>query len=153
MLTKIGVQILNEQKTELTTDIDDRRKQFFKADIIEGLSSLLGLLPQFVSSFCISFAVVMGLFLMVLDVAMLESLFATPVGELIAAKNNFVAFFVAFFIFIYGLFFIARKVYTYRGAKEQYRNKTNAYHEQTKQQIELIEEVLYRHQLINKKEL
>jgi hypothetical protein len=95
----------------------------------------------------------LGLLLMVLDTPTLQAMIDAPVNELIAAKNDFLSFFTILFIAIFILYAIACKFDLHESSEVDYRRKVNASHKETTHQIELIEEVLHRHGLINKKEL
>ncbi|WP_122053618.1 hypothetical protein [Vibrio sp. Evd11] len=153
MLTKKGTQILDELASEQKADLEDRKNQFILSDLSNAVKGLVGLIPQFVSGFCLCFVALLGLLLMVLDAPTLQAMIDAPVNEVVAAKNDFLSFFAVSFLVMFMLYAVARKLDLHKSSEVDYQRQVNAYHKESTRQIELIEEVLHRHDLINKKEL
>ena len=153
MLTKVGTQILEELNNELNTDVEDKKKQF----MIDETGSTINLLWRFFAKyiymlhFCLSLLIIMTL--VFIDSERIDLLMSTPLQDIMQLRDS------AFFLAIYSsTFAIAITLFIYmandyRSAKAKYIAENKAVMEQTKRQVELIEEIMHRHQLITKKEL
>ncbi|WP_158147794.1 hypothetical protein [Vibrio fluvialis] len=153
MLTKIGGQILDELKSELDTDVEDRKRQFLFMEADNAVKSLWRLVYQFLSVFYFYLSVALLISLACIDESTISTLRSVPVGDVISFKNQviygvFAVSFIGFFVV-----FVGRKLNNFKTAKEQYQSENTQFVRDTTRQIELIEEVLHRHHLINKKGL
>ncbi len=150
MLTKIGNQVLNELKSELDSEVED--KKFFM--LSNGKAT--------VREFCywaIIFFIVLGLIfslvgfftLCTIDAATIESLKQASVEEWLNARSVVLTITLAFTAI--GLFFtIPFRLHRCKTAKAKHEDENDQYMTETKHHIELIEEVLYRHKLIVKQD-
>ncbi|WP_412497230.1 hypothetical protein [Vibrio fluvialis] len=153
MLTKIGGQILDELKSELDTDVEDRKRQFLFIEAGNTVKSLWQLVYQFLSVFYFYLSGALLVSLAFIDESTINTLRSVPVGDVISFKNQVI--YSVFAVSLIGFFvvFVGRKLNNFKTAKEQYQSENTKFVRDTTRQIELIEEVLHRHHLINKKEL
>lgn len=152
MLTNIGTQILNEFKCELETDVDDRKKEFIITNAGSCLKTLYHLMVRFFILGFQLFSMILTFIFIMIDESSLTALMNLPVSKLIEGKGFFVTFIFAIYIPVFFLYVINTLQHS-RSAKTQHVDEDNAITRETTHHIELIEEVLHRHQLINKEEL
>lgn len=148
MLTKIGNQVLNELKSELDSDIEDKKFSFIERTFFQELCYwakkcfiVLGLI----------FSLVVFFTLCTIDATTIESLKQASVEEWLNARS--VALTITLAVTCVVLFItILFRLNRYQTAKARYDDENDQYMTETKHHIELIEEVLYRHKLISKQD-
>ncbi|AWK84727.1 hypothetical protein [Photobacterium damselae] len=151
MITKTGQQILSELRSEQLMAISDKKWWFVFKDV--------GTIPHFLYKLCLEFGksiFVYSTTILILLIATsnehsINLLLSKPISGIIEFKAELIylvisltIIYLCFYSFYYWNKYISNK------KKHQIDNK-KFYHEQ-RMQIELIEEVLYRHQLINRKD-
>ncbi|HFG1736918.1 TPA: hypothetical protein AB5C39_003890 [Vibrio mimicus] len=151
MITNVGQQILTELKSEQLMDVADKKWWFVFKDV--------GSIPHFLWHFLKAFSTALFVYptaILVLSVALLDEqgmqfLVSQPLSEIIEIKRELIH--LSFLIMtLYLGFFTYQYWRNYVNIKQQYQlDNENFYHDQ-KLQIELIEEVLYRHKLIDRKD-
>ncbi|TQP63472.1 hypothetical protein [Vibrio cholerae] len=153
MLTKIGTQILEELNNELDTDVEDKKKQFLINDAGTTINLLCRLFVKYVFMlhFCLSAQLI--LILMFIDKATIDVLLSTPLQDVMQFRDSVVWYSFLVSTLATAVINFIYIVNDYRSAKAQYIAENLAFMEQTKRSVELIEELMYRHQLITKKEL
>lgn len=153
MLTKVGTQILEELNNELDTDVEDKKKQFLIAEAGSTINLLLRLFAKYIYMLHFCLSVILVLTLVFIDRETIDLLLSTPLQDIMQLRDN--AFLLAIFssTFAIAVTLFIYMVNDYRSAKAKYIAENKAFMEQTKRQVELIEEIMHRHQLITKKEL
>ncbi|MFO4754433.1 hypothetical protein V5H08_12275 [Vibrio cholerae] len=151
MITNVGQQILTELKSEQLMDVADKKWWFVFKNV--------GSIPHFLWHFLKAFSTALFVYptaILVLSVALLDEqgmqfLVSQPLSEIIEIKRELIH--LSFLIMtLYLVFFTYQYWRNYVNIKQQYQlDNENFYHDQ-KLQIELIEEVLYRHKLIDRKD-
>ncbi|MBD0788083.1 hypothetical protein HUO09_17150 [Vibrio sp. Y2-5] len=151
MITNVGQQILTELKSEQAMDVADKKLWFVFKDV--------GSIPHFLWHFVKAFSTAIFVYptaILVLSVALLDEqgmqlLLSQPLSEIIQIKRELIQF-SFLLISLYLGYFTFQYWRNYVNIKQQYQSDNeNFYHDQ-KLQIELIEEVLYRHKLIDRKD-
>ncbi|HAS2609610.1 TPA: hypothetical protein P7L42_003370 [Vibrio cholerae] len=153
MLTKIGTQILEELNNELDTDVEDKRKQFLINDAGNTINLLFRLFVKYVHMlhFCLSAQLI--LILMFIDRETIDVILSTPLQDVMQFRDAVVWYSLLVSIITTAIIIFIYIANNYRSTKAQYIAENLAFMEQTKRQVELIEELMHRHQLITKKEL
>lgn len=111
------------------------------------------LFVKFVYLFYLYLSVALICALLFIDESTFNSLLSTPIGDVLHFRNGVVTVMSALTVFTFIVFIVMRTIDNRRSAKEQYEAENKEFVNDTTRQIALIEEVLHRHHLINKKEL
>ena len=151
MLTKIGKQILDELKSELDVDLDDKKLTFVLSDGRSLFNAVFYWIDKFIFALCLITAFLIFITLFMADATTLEGIKNASVQEWMQARS-LVLYIITFGASLTVMLRIAVRFARYKTAKERYSEENDKYMTDTKFQIELIEEVLYRHNLINKKD-
>lgn len=149
MITKVGQQILTELSSEQSMDVADNKWWFILEDV--------GSIPHFLWHLCQAFATslfvcstsVLAIGVAILDEQSMQMLLSQPLSEIIELKRWLLqsAFAVSM---LYVVAYSYRYWRNYRSMKQQYQSNNVIFYNEQKLQIELIEEVLYRHKLIDR---
>lgn len=151
MLTKIGKQILDELKSELDADLDDKKLTFVLSDGRSLFNAVFYWVDKFIFGLCLITAFLIFITLFMADATTLEGIKNASVQEWMQARS-LVLYIITFGASLTVMLRIAVRFTRYKTAKERYSEENDKHMTDTKFQIELIEEVLYRHNLINKKD-
>lgn len=151
MITKTGQQILNELKSEQSMDLEDNKWWFIFKEV--------GSIPHFLWHFFKVFSKVIFtcftltfiLSLVTLDEQGINWLLSLSPTEIIGFKYQLISLILG----VAGIFLVLYAYHYwmyYIGIKQQYKSDHAVFYYEQKLQIELIEELLYRHKLIDRKE-
>lgn len=151
MITKKGQQILIELKSEQLMDVEDKKWWFVFKDV--------GSIPHFLLKVSIEVLKAMVLYsvcLLVIFIAMLDEqnanwLLSKPLSELTELRDSILLVVVSLTTAYIG-FFSFRYWSNIVSNKSQYQLENEQFYRDQQLQIELIEEVLARHNLIDRKE-
>lgn len=151
MLTKIGNQVLNELKSELDSEVEDKKFLSFMLTNGRTFRELCYWAKKCFIVLGLIFSLVVFFTLCTIDATTIESLKQASVEEWLNARSVALTMTLAVtcvVLFITILFRLNR----YQTAKARYDDENDQYMTETKHHIELIEEVLYRHKLISKQD-
>ncbi len=151
MITKVGQQILSELKSEQLMDVADKKWWFVFKDV--------GSIPHFLWHFLKAFSTALFVYptaILVLSVALLDEqglqlLLSQPLSEIIQIKLKLIQLSLFFMTFYLG-YFSFQYWRNYVNIKQQYQLDNENFYQDQQLQIELIEEVLYRHKLIDRRD-
>lgn len=151
MITKKGQQILNELKSEQTMELEDKKWWFIFREVGSIPRDILRILNVMVNGIFGSFILVLMLFLLTMDEQVITWLLSHTPQEIVEAKNEL--FRIGFLVASAGLVIYFYRCWIRRvSEKQNYKAMHDAFYDEQKLQIELIEEVLHRHKLIDRKE-
>ncbi|HFU5236093.1 TPA: hypothetical protein ACH6BK_003181 [Vibrio cholerae] len=151
MITNVGQQILSELKSEQAMDVIDKKWWFVFKDV--------GSIPHFLWRFLKAFSTALFVYptaTLVLSVALLDEqglqlLLSQPLSEIIQIKLELIQLSLFFMTFYLG-YFTFQYWRNYVNIKQQYQLDNENFYQDQQLQIELIEEVLYRHKLIDRRD-
>ncbi|MCG9576685.1 hypothetical protein L1D14_10590 [Vibrio tubiashii] len=151
MITNVGQQILSELKSEQAMDVADKKWWFVFKDVGSVPHFVWGLFKVFFGAIFVYTTALLILAVVMLDEQSLELLLSQPLAEIISLRDNLVR--VAGFLTTLATFFYTFQYWrNYVNIKQQYQSDNEIFYQDQKLQIELIEEVLDRHKLIDRKD-
>ncbi|EHD1698086.1 hypothetical protein M2G93_16950 [Vibrio vulnificus] len=150
MITNVGQQILSELKSEQSMDVEDKKWWFVRRDVGSIPHFLWHLLKAFSTALFVYPTAILVLSVALLDEQGMQLLLSQPLSEIIQIKRELIQ--LSFLIMtLYLGFFTFQYWRNYVNIKHQYQLDNETFYQDQKLQIELIEEVLYRHKLIDRK--
>ena len=152
MLTKKGSAILSELKGEVDSALEERTKEFIIRDIKNGINFLFFITTKFFRVLFYFLIVPLLVFVIFSDQSMMASIINAPIDTLVNNKDLYVTFTVVISFIMTFFIYIPRAIDNFKSTKAAAINDTKYLMEKNISQVELIEEVLHRHQLIDKKE-
>lgn len=151
MITKVGQEILTELSSEQAMDVADKKWWFVFKDVGSIPHFLWYLFKAFATSLFVYSTSVLVFGVAILDEHSMQMLLSQSIADTIDTKNNAIQF--AFhFITLYTGYSSYRYWSNYQSIKQQYQSDNELFYNDQKLQIELIEEVLSRHNLIDRKD-
>lgn len=151
MLTKIGNQVLNELKSELDSDVEDKKFSFMLSNGRTFFRELCYWADKCFFVLGLTFSLVVFFTLCTIDATTIESLKQASVEEWLNARSVVLTITLVMACVISFITILSR-LNRYKTAKARYEDENDQYMTETKHHIELIEEVLYRHKLIVKQD-
>ncbi|MBP6520999.1 hypothetical protein [Shewanella sp.] len=151
MITKTGQQILNELKSEQSMDLEDKKWWFLFKEVGSIPHFLWHIFRVFLKVIFTCFILTFILTLVTLDEQSISWFLSHSATEIIGFKNQFISLTLGV-AGAYLVFYSYRYWRYYIGMKQQYKSDHAVFFYEQKLQIELIEEVLHRHKLIDRKE-
>jgi hypothetical protein len=151
MITKVGQQILSELESEQSMDVADKKWWFVFKDVGSIPHFLWHLFKAFATSIFVYSTTVLVFGVAILDEHSIQMLLSQPLSEVIELKRGLIQV-VLSVTTIYLGFDSYRYWRNYQSMKQQYQSDNVLFYNDQKLQIELIEEVLYRHKLIDRKD-
>ena len=152
MITKVGQEILTELSSEQAMDVADKKWWFVFKDVGSIPHFLWYLLKAFTTSLFVYSTSVLVLGVAILDEHSMQMLLSQSIADTIDTKNNTIQ--IAFyFTILYTGYSSYRYWSNYQSIKQQYQSDNELFYNDQKLQIELFEEVLYRHKLIDRKDV
>lgn len=152
MITNVGQQILTELKSEQAMDVADKKWWFVFKDAGSIPHFLWHLLKAFSTALFVYPTAILMLSVALLDEQGLQLLLSQPLSEFIQIKLKLIQL-SFFFMTLYIGYFTFQYWRSYVNIKQQYQSDNENFYQDQKLQIELIEEVLYRHKLIDRKDV
>jgi len=151
MITNVGQQILSELKSEQAMDVADKKWWFVRKDVGSIPHFLWHLLKAFSTALFVYPTAILVLSVALLDEQGMQLLLSQPLSEIIQIKRELIQLSFLIMTFYLG-FFTFQYWRNYVNIKQQYQSDNETFYQDQKLQIELIEEVLYRHKLIDRKD-
>ncbi|EGR4213352.1 hypothetical protein DDN60_12480 [Vibrio cholerae] len=151
MITNVGQQILSELKSEQAMDVADKKWWFVFQDAGSIPHFLWYIFKKFITSISTYSMMIIIVFIATLDEQSLSLLLSQPLSEIVETKNYLIQI-VFFFTTLYLGYCSFHYWNSYISMKKQYQSGNILFYNEQKLQIELIEEVLYRHKLIDRKD-
>lgn len=150
MITNVGQQILTELESEQTMDVTDKKWWFVFKDAGSISHFLWHLLKAFSTALFVYPTAILMLSVTLLDEQGLQLLLSQSLSEFIQIKLELIQLSFALITLRLG-YFSFQYWRGYVNIKQQYQSDNESFYQGQKLQIELIEEVLYRHKLIDRK--
>ncbi|EWS69322.1 hypothetical protein JS84_03940 [Vibrio vulnificus] len=151
MITNVGQQILSELKSEQAMDVSDKKWWFVFKDVGSIPHFLWYLFKAFATSIFVYSTSMLVLGVAILDEHSMQMLLSQSIADTIDTKNNAIQL-AFYFTTLYTGYSSYRYWSNYQSIKQQYQSDNELFYNDQKLQIELIEEVLYRHKLIDRKD-
>lgn len=152
MITNVGQQILTELKSEQTMDVTDKKWWF----VFKDAGSIPHFLWHLLKAFSTALFVYPTAFLLfsvaLLDEQGLQLLLSQSLSGFIHIRFQVIHLSLLFITLHLG-YFTFQYWSRYVNIKQQYLSDNENFYQDQKLQIELIEEVLYRHKLIDRKDV
>ena len=151
MITKIGQSVLDELTSELTEKIADKKRWFFIAQSGSVFGTCLKLSRDLIQNFFTAIAMILLVAFVFMDKATIDSAFTVEISALNVLEVLFqlrgTIIVIAFAISVFAV--AINSSYAFRNLKEEAEQENSRQVERARNTIELVEEVLHRHDLIN----